>query len=430
MSKRFKRNLYIFITLIIIFLFIFIIRFIIVQGVITPYMKINGSKNIEIEINESYYEQGIHIKDKFQNIDKNIQIYSNVNINKIGSYKVLYTYKNHQKYRIIEVKDTVAPILTLKNESHIILFQNDEYIEYGIEIYDNSKKNLSNNIKITNNIDMNTIGNYKVEYQVKDESNNESKIERVVEVVENPLNKSLYYHYEHIDNTKKSWWFKKANDHERKPSTYDENIMNQYNAYYIGKDEKVIYLTFDEGGNDKTYIKEISDILNNHNVQASYFLTRNYIYNEKEFMKELVNNGHEIGNHTRNHYDMTLLANEQDCKKFVFEIMETHKTIYEITKKIPPLIFRFPKGDFSRRALAMVNDLGFSTYFWSHAYNDYSEDVSKKEAYNNLITHLHPGAIYLLHPSNLGNYEAMSDFIIEAKSQGYSFDLVSNIKKD
>ena len=108
--------------------------------------------------------------------------------------------------------------------------------------------------------------------------------------------------------------------------------------------------------------------------------------------------------------------------------MITHKTIYEVTHVIPPMIFRFPKGDFSIRSMAMVHDLGFRTYFWSHAYNDYGGDVLKEETYNNLVTHLHNGAIYLLHPANKGNYEAMEDFIVEAKKQGYSFGLVSEIK--
>ncbi|MGN1343173.1 MAG: polysaccharide deacetylase family protein, partial [Traorella sp.] len=240
----------------------------------------------------------------------------------------------------------------------------------------------------------------------------------------------LHYHYDSLDNTQHAWWFKKANDHQRKIATYDPMILDQYQAYYLGENKKIIYLTFDEGGNDKTYIKEITDILNRHDVKASFFLTRNYILQESEFMNELVEKGHEIGNHTRNHYDMTKLANSNDCERFVKEIMETHLSIYQITKSLPPLIFRFPKGEFSKRSLAMVHDLGFRTYFWSHAYNDYSEDVVKEVSYNNLVSHLHQGAIYLLHPSNRGNYEAMEEFILEVKSQGYTFGLVSQIKKD
>ena len=50
----------------------------------------------------------------------------------------------------------------------------------------------------------------------------------------------------------------------------------------------MIYLTFDEGGNDITYIKEIADVLNENDVKATFFLTRNYIRNESAFVRELV----------------------------------------------------------------------------------------------------------------------------------------------
>ena len=39
----------------------------------------------------------------------------------------------------------------------------------------------------------------------------------------------------------------------------------------------------------------------------------------------------------------------------------------------------------------------------------------------------HNGAIYLLHPKNKGNYEALDTFIKEMKKLGYRFDLVKNI---
>ena len=427
MSKSFKIKFYILLSLILLFISIFVFIFFYRQGVFGIYMKINGKENIVLEINESYIDEGVYVKDKFKEIHS-IEIENQLNTKQIGTYNIHYYYQNKHKTRMIQVVDTLSPLLKLKGNSNIIHFKGEEYIDEGIDIIDNSKEDLFDSITIINQVDTTQIGNYKIIYKVKDHSNNESMIERNIEVVENPSNITLYYHYDSLDNTKNSWWFKKANDHERKPPTFDATIMDEYNTYYLGNDEKKIYLTFDEGGNDITYIKEITNILNNYEIQASYFLTRNYIYNEKEFMNELVKNGHEIGNHTRNHYDMTLLANEENCKQFVEEIMITHKTIYEVTHVLPPLIFRFPKGDFSVRTLSMVHDLGFKTYFWSHAYNDYGNDVLKEEAYNNLVTHLHNGAIYLLHPANKGNYEAMEDFIIEAKKQGYSFGLVSEIK--
>lgn len=427
MSKSFKIKFYsLFILLTITLIIVFSIYFY-RQGVFGIYMKIIGKDNITIEINESYNDLGIIVRDKFKEVN-DIQIENQLDSHKIGIYQINYTYLNKTKTRLIKVVDTKPPVLKLKGKSNIIHFQNEDYIDDGIDIYDNSKEDLHHLLKVKNEVDVNQIGEYKVIYEVSDFSNNSTSIERIIKVVENPMNLSLHYHYDHLDNTRNGWWFKKANDHERKPSTFDSKTMEEYKSYYIGKDEKKIYLTFDEGGNEITFIKQIAHILNNHDVIASFFLTRNYIYNEKEFMNELVKNGHEIGNHTRNHYDMTLLANEENCHKFVEEIMVTHKTIYEVTHVVPPMIFRFPKGDFSIRSMAMVHDLGFRSYFWSHAYNDYGSDVLKEESYNNLVMHLHNGAIYLLHPANKGNYEAMEDFILEAKKQGYSFGLVSEIK--
>ena len=429
MSKRFERNLVIFISMILFIIFILLIRLIVVNGIFQPYLQLNGSNQI-IEIYDEYDEEGILVRDKFKNINENIEIKSNLDTTKTGEYSITYKYKDKEIKRYVEVVDTIKPKMILNNDSYLIIFQNSEYIEYGVQIIDNSKIELSHNLSIIHDINTSKIGVYKVIYKVQDQSNNENSVERIVEVVENPLDKQLHYHYDGLDNSKISWWFKKASDHERKPSTYNIDLMNKYNAFYLGNDEKVIYLTFDEGGSNKTYIKEITEVLNEHDVQASFFLTRNYIYKEKEFMNELVNKGHEIGNHTRSHLDMTSLANESNINKFVSEIMDTQKAIYEVTKKMPPLIFRFPKGEFSTRSLSIVNDLGYSTYFWSHAYNDYSGDISKEEAYNTLVGHLHHGAIYLIHPNNKGNFEAMNDFILEAKKQGYTFELVSNIKKD
>ena len=71
--------------------------------------------------------------------------------------------------------------------------------------------------------------------------------------------------------------------------------------------------------------------------------------------------------------------------------------------------------------MKIVSDMGYKTFFWSYAYYDYGDDVSEQTAYEALITHLHPGAIYLLHPSNRGNYEAMDAFIQAGEKRGLSF---------
>ena len=90
-------------------------------------------------------------------------------------------------------------------------------------------------------------------------------------------------------------------------------------------------------------------------------------------------------------------------------------------------IYREPRGEFSKRSLNIMKDLGYSTYFWSSAYKDWDDKLTKEEALTSMIERVHNGAIFLLHPTSKGNYLALENFIKTMKEKGYTFDLVKNI---
>ena len=90
-------------------------------------------------------------------------------------------------------------------------------------------------------------------------------------------------------------------------------------------------------------------------------------------------------------------------------------------------VYREPAGEWSYRSLKIVSDMGYRTYFWSADHYDFDYTVTKEKAYDEMMKRYHNGAIYLLHPKNKGNYEALGDFIDEMKSQGYTFGLVDEI---
>lgn len=74
-----------------------------------------------------------------------------------------------------------------------------------------------------------------------------------------------------------------------------------YDAYYA-KDtqEKKIYLTFDcgyENGNTPL----ILSALKKHNVKATFFVVGNFVKDNADLIKEMVNDGHTVGNHTLTH---------------------------------------------------------------------------------------------------------------------------------
>lgn len=432
MSKRCKSVLYAILGGIVLVIAVLILKFLFFSGLFVPLLQINGSKHIQMEVNDAYKEKGVKAIYRFANYEKEVKTASNVNTKKLGTYEVTYTLEKYNKkaQRKVSVVDTKAPKITLQGSNTIRVFENTPYQDPGYEVIDNYDGDITQNVKVENNVDMKKQGTYKVLYHISDSSGNESSVERSVQVCADPTSTKLYYNHDDYDNKAEEWWFTKSKDHVRMSGAKDEQWLKKYDAYMMGPEEKVIYLTFDEGGNDITYIKEIADVLKKNDVVATYFLTRNYIKDNPEFINDLVKDGNVIGNHTWHHYDMTTLANSMSVDKFVAEISETEKTYMEVTGEAMKKIFRFPKGGSSERAYKLVQDLGYSTYNWSHAYYDYANDVSRSEALKTLMDHYHEGAIYLLHPSNKGNFQAMDAFVKNMKELGYTFKTVDTIPTD
>ena len=91
--------------------------------------------------------------------------------------------------------------------------------------------------------------------------------------------------------------------------------------------------------------------------------------------------------------------------------------------------FRYPNGEFSEKTLKMIKDMGYKTVFWSLAYKDWEKDVVKGTDYaiDEVVNHIHNGAIILLHAVSKDNAEALSDIIDSLSSEGYTFESVKNL---
>lgn len=430
MSKRCKWTVYGIITAIIVMVILALIKLLFFSGLFVPLIELNGDRHMEVEVNTQFDDPGAKARFRFSDYSDQVIIDTNLNTTKLGDYVVRYTFEKYQKSveRTVSVVDRTAPVIKLNSGDTIRVFEHTKFEDPGCNAMDNYDGDVTAQVKVDlGTLDMDKQGTYEVTYQVNDTSGNTTSLVRKVEVCKDPTSTKVYYNHDDYDNTAEEWWFNKSENHVRTTACRDEAFLNQYDAYFMGPDEKTIYLTFDEGGNDITYIKEIAGVLNDNDVQATFFLTRNYIKSNAEFINDLVAHGHVIGNHSWHHYDMPTLANAQDIDKFVSEITETEKTYMEVTGQEMKKVFRFPKGGMSERALKITQDLGYSNYFWSHAYYDYAEDVSGEEALKTLMDHYHNGAIYLLHPSNKGNYLAMDPYIKAMKQEGYTFKTVDTI---
>ena len=153
--------------------------------------------------------------------------------------------------------------------------------------------------------------------------------------------------------------------------------LAQYDAYYVGAtEEKVIYLTFDcgyENGNTE----KILAALKKHNVKATFFVVGHYLESSPELVKQMVAEGHTVGNHTYHHPDMSSIS---DMASFQKEIEDVEAKYKEITGEDMVKFYRAPQGKYSTENLKMAQELGYHTFFWSLAYVDwYQDDQPTKE---------------------------------------------------
>ncbi len=182
-------------------------------------------------------------------------------------------------------------------------------------------------------------------------------------------------------------------------------------------EKKYVYLTFDEGY-EAGYTPRILQILKDNDVKATFFLTAHYINTQEELVKEMINDGHIIGNHTVNHKSMPDLTDD----KVKQEVMDLHTAVYQKFGYEMKFI-RPPKGEFSERTINITNGLGYTTVMWSLAYDDWDENKQGREEYakKKILDNIHPGAVILLHGNSKDNTNVLDECIKEIKNMGYEF---------
>lgn len=238
--------------------------------------------------------------------------------------------------------------------------------------------------------------------------------------------KTFYTSSQELSNKKIGWGIKRNDNHEQPDlGKNNKQVLEKNNGIAIGNsNDKYIYLTFDEGY-EAGYTTKILETLKENNVKATFFITAHYLNTQPELVKQMIDEGHIIGNHTVNHKSMPDLT-EEKIKK---EVMDLHTAIYEKFQYEMKYI-RPPMGEFSEKTLNVTNSLGYKTVMWSFAYEDWNEDKQPEEtsAKQKILDNVHNGEIMLLHGNSKTNTNVLGDIIKEIKNMGYEFKSLDEFK--
>ena len=228
-----------------------------------------------------------------------------------------------------------------------------------------------------------------------------------------------------VDNKGSGWGFKKEKG--KKPDIPKDIIDNlaMYDAFFMdNKEEKIMYLTFDEGY-EAGYTNSILDTLKKCEAPAAFFITGDYFDREPELVQRMHSEGHIIGNHTEHHPNLHKLS---DYKKMQEEFKTLDDKYYDMFGEHMKYM-RPPEGEYSSRVLAAAKDAGYKTVFWSFAYKDWLRDNVRGAQYakESVVPYFHNGAILLLHAVSKDNADALEEIICAARESGFSFGKLDDI---
>ncbi len=168
------------------------------------------------------------------------------------------------------------------------------------------------------------------------------------------------------------------------------------------------------------YIGPMLDIFAKEGIKATFFIGGKWAQNNESLLMDIVNDGHEIGNHGYGHEHMSKLSYERNSE----EIKRSADIIYGICG-INPTLFAPPYGEFNNTTLKAANDLGCKTIMWSVDTIDWRGDGVDK-IISRIKKNCHDGAIILMHPT-ADTVKALPEIISFVKSSGRSFVTVSEI---
>ena len=186
--------------------------------------------------------------------------------------------------------------------------------------------------------------------------------------------------------------------------------------------EKCISISFDAGwGADDTI--EILNTLDKYNVKATFFMTGGWVDSYPDMVKEICSRGHDLGNHSHNHKQMSKLsASEQKD-----EIMYVTDKVKELTG-YDVFLFRPPYGDYNSTLINTVYGCNHYPIQWnvdSLDWRDYGVENIIKTVTNHKA--LGNGSIILMHNGAKYTAKALGTVIETLQSQGYTFIPISEM---
>ncbi|WP_395741482.1 polysaccharide deacetylase family protein [Prosthecobacter sp.] len=184
----------------------------------------------------------------------------------------------------------------------------------------------------------------------------------------------------------------------------------------------LIAITFDDGP-DPVLTPRLLDLLKERHIHATFFLVGKNAAAYPNVVKRIVDEGHEVGNHSWSHPLFTQMSKDS----VESQLQRTHDAIVKACG-VAPLFYRPPYGAVGVSQKARIEKtFGYASILWDVDPQDWKHPRSAQKVYNAIHSQTRNGSIILCHDIHETTIAAMPATLDDLTARGFRFATVTQL---
>ncbi len=165
-----------------------------------------------------------------------------------------------------------------------------------------------------------------------------------------------------------------------------DKLSKKWIQWEVRDCKKSIFLTFDDGPIPEV-TPQVLRLLKTYNAKATFFMVGENVHRYPEVFKQVVADGHALGNHSYNH-----------LKGFGSKDFTYYRNILKASKSIDSKLFRPPHGQIKPKQLKSIAK-HYRVVMWSVLAGDFDKNTGVQTCINNVLKNTKNGSIVVMHDS-------------------------------
>lgn len=181
----------------------------------------------------------------------------------------------------------------------------------------------------------------------------------------------------------------------------------------IDPTKPMVALTFDDGP-DGTWTPQVLDLLYENDARATFFLLGERLNDNQLLVEEMASAGHEIGNHTDTHPDLTKLTDFE----VQFELYGMEKKLEKIVPDIEVALVRPPYGFYTEKT---EHAAGKPLQLWTIDSMDWRTNADAQLICDTVLDQVEDGDVIVFHDDNKHTVQALKTLLPALREKGFQF---------